>query len=334
MSNTIYTRSFAGMDKRVWYVLIVLILVPLALMAYFLAEKKECVPVKFIPRSVLHDTIFLANDPILFSTLSDPNDFNWDFGDQTGRFYGQSVEHTYKSEGDYIVTIRSAFGCEDYRRITVLKPYEPTDDNIPPFYTDKGIVGDSSAVEGETKSFTCKVESDTCFWFMRGNPEMKKGKTVSFRFLRAGKIEIDLYISNDFRKKYTKTIIVEKKADTIKPWSPRPDTIVERLPPSMTDAEIQKKYMDLLAGVVNNVDYDPNEFFRHLCKGGLTPAATLYKKKRESYPLNVILAKLKGKEIKTKFVGIKTSSRPARIIEVKIHRGNDECVNLVEIVYD
>ncbi|MBC7889027.1 MAG: PKD domain-containing protein [Ferruginibacter sp.] len=232
--NRIHKRKIMGLDKRVWGVMVIAIILPLLLLSYYLVDKKECLPVDFYFKSMSEKTgnEFLPGETIIFKASSKSDDITWDFGDQSPKAYGNYIIHEFHSAGNYAVNASTGSGCEKIKQVTIKKMVSELGNTLTVGYVaGEEIIGPHSTIAGKEEWFMCMVTASAYAWSVVNYPKMHQtGLSAKFKFPSPGKYNVQVILDNDQSKRYSKEIIV--KDETGKPEPANTKEVIRQLIPS------------------------------------------------------------------------------------------------------
>ncbi len=358
-NNSVYTRRIKGLDRKVWLVMILTIVLSLGLLSYTVFNKKECIPVDFVI-TVLpgesRDSIYFVGETLFFKSSTLATDISWDFNDGSEQAFGKNVSHKFKTEGDYIITVSTGLGCEAVRRITIKKAIGPEVKPLANYTIGGEIEGPVKIMTGREARFICIVSADSYEWSIENLPLMTRtGPTAKFIFPRPGKYLVQVMLDKDRNKRFGKEIEVEeadiddgskpkrllpKDTDVFKPYDPpqhetrkeelvaKPaaDTPVVVAPPANKSIYIADRvFLSYLEKVVNK-EMAVADFDKYLCGGGGTPVVVNGDQKSPktfAWLCNELSAKKKKLVIFSKTIKVESA---------QLHRING-CVTLIDVKY-
>ena len=155
-ARIIYTRKVKGLDNTVWFFMIIIMMLSLALLTSFLIGRTKCVPFTFVitPNS---DSGYYTEKNLSFSLSVSAKNITWDFGDGTPVKTGVYVTHKYYKEGRYLVTAIIKEDCQETKEVIVRKsPFDHTIGNE--------IAGPESIGIGKDADFNCLVYANKWSW--------------------------------------------------------------------------------------------------------------------------------------------------------------------------
>jgi hypothetical protein len=212
-TSGIFTRRSSGLDRKVWFAMVVTMLLSFMLVSYKLVTKnneKACSnPLVFV-NGLKENSVktYLTGDVIWFKTpITSARKATWIFGDSARKEEGFTVAHTYTHEGIYLVSVITDGGCATYTKINVIaRSFQPVDSagNIIEHIvgTDQAPLGKYKFSTNDTaKSYKWTVENDN-------NYDPQFGRTGTFYFRTPKKYILKLVLNNDVNKTYRKEILV------------------------------------------------------------------------------------------------------------------------------
>ena len=352
-SNNFYTRKKFGLDNRVWYVMLTVIVVSIGLLSYQLADTKKCVPIHFTFRRLLaaeSDTavsVFHVGETIMFSASKNPDIISWDFDDNSGVQYGQFINHEFKMERDYYVTARVGRGCNDVQKISIIKAAEaasaPSSDQII-------TGGDSTVYPNIRQTYTCMQPADYYDWNLDGYPAMRQqgvAASAKFTFPKPGTYTIRVTLNHDVSKQYPRIVIVSEEIrpappafvpDTAKPSSITNDQTSNT--PIIND-QAKAEFENMVKQVVGGADIQTLNFNKYLCYHIDKTKATLKQTDKAALGsrisdktdyFNLLCLQMPNMKTRKSSFG-KKSKIEVKKVELKVNP-DDGCVTLIVIEYE
>src|SRR5262245_4458970 len=107
-STSIFTKRFMGLDRGVWWVMLVVVVLSIGLAGYKISGDKPCVNMMVAINGTIKgdNKTFYVGETVRFVALfAEGKKVVWDFGDQSNKEQGMRSTHTYKKEGVFPVTI-------------------------------------------------------------------------------------------------------------------------------------------------------------------------------------------------------------------------------------
>lgn len=230
MNYNIYTRSWMGLDARVWVTLGVTVVLSIAVLSFTVLTEKPCVEfaVAATTSKGVSRPAYYIGETVLFHSSAD---VMWDFGDhQEGA--GKAVQHNYFSAGTYTVTVTVNGHCTQQVVVTV-KPL-PQAAVVPVVAID----GPEAPEVGEKAEYECPIPSGHYEWTVLNSPNFgtqEKEKAV-FSFPTPGTRILELRLDNDPSKVFHKTIDV-LPAEVVTPRRTT-DVVVPRMGKPKTGAPV------------------------------------------------------------------------------------------------
>jgi PKD domain len=331
-SERILTRKTLGLDHRVWRVMIVLFVLSIGLYSYTLIDTPKCTPVDFKIKTIDNDSVFSTDEILSFSSLRFEKNITWDFGDNSPAGTGTFVTHRFAVEGKYYIKVTVNADCQFTKPITVRKAIV---ENI---NTKDQIDGHPSTFVGTGENYTTLAKAETYEWSIENHPEygVLNGQSVSYNFMSPGDFTIKLTLDKDRFKIYRKSVTVVENE------KPKPVEKIEKLidyeklakldkdnPPKEKMGISELTFADYLEKVIAG-QYFAKDFNDYLCLEGRTPVI-INGKSDKQVTFEQACAELNGKR-KNKFLGL--GKKSVHIKTVRLNRGNDNCVTMIEIKYE
>ncbi len=212
-SKATYTHQRMGLDKNIWTVMILTIVVCIGLLSYKAAFHKDCKDFTIGVKNMSSgdpQKIFVGETLSLTTSEGPGSNVTWDFGDKTSAKDGSLVMHSFAVEGNYPVTARINGRCEQIQMVSVHKPQasqEATADAGTPVIS---IIGKEDPEVGEQVNFSSNTPASVYEWTIqdRKDYDIKKGLNVSYSFRTPGRYVLKLKLDNDPNKVSTKYIMV------------------------------------------------------------------------------------------------------------------------------
>ena len=326
-THSIYNRKAFGLDNRVWIVLLLTIILSLGLLSYSMMKKKECIPVDFMAKSLgkNNDSVFVVGESVSFISNFNSPDVKWEFGDNSPKLYGASVDHVFLTEGYFFVSAGLNRDCQKIKKVHIIKAIATEQTSAIPNGSE--IEGPASTVAQRPETFTCLVTADYWEWSIANLPGVKTGQKVKLSFPAKGPYTVWVTLNHDRTKRYPKEIIVE---DSIAPLIPKPEDLGPLVPETLKNnipisEEMFKTYMQkVVAGEYNVHDFDNFLFF-----GGSTMVVLNgHEKKPEHF--DVVCGELKHKKRPQRVLWKKT----IEITKVVFHKDANNCIASIDIDYE
>ncbi|MBX2924969.1 MAG: PKD domain-containing protein [Chitinophagaceae bacterium] len=216
-------QSSFRIDERVFLTMLVICGTALVLLAFRFATYKPCMPIRIVSSSG-YMAVTTGELVRLSVEATDGNSFNWDFGDGNQKLVERyhTVEHTYKTPGDYTISVQVNGNCIEYIDIQVKEPDL--------FKTAKPlpvIISVDTVFAGE-KIYFSDTSSGAESWLWHfgetepGNVDARE-KNPSYVYKTTGVKIIRLMINNDPEQVNSKYIEVMKKPEKkLQEYQPRP----------------------------------------------------------------------------------------------------------------
>lgn len=208
-SYSFYSRSFLGIDKRVWFAMGGTLLAALLLLAFKVATHVRCTGVSLSAKgTVPHNTanVFYVNENVKFTaSMAHASEISWDFGDQTPGAIGANAGHKFASEGTFLVTVEVNGKCRESMRVQIRKmAVETTGETANP------INGNTTLYAGTPEIFSSGKSGNTYAWYIEEDASMgrKTDSAAAFTFNTTGEYTLVLQLDGDSGKTFRKTITV------------------------------------------------------------------------------------------------------------------------------
>ncbi len=307
-------------------------ILPVGLLSYRLLDKKKCIPVNFIIKTITShtDSTYSAGESLSFIGSNSEAQIKWDFGDNSAEVTGQYVTHKYLSTGSFEVSAFTGVSCQTVKKITIELPSGPgkSSDQV---NSGEEIIGPLSTTAGFDVTFTCMVSAQSYEWSIPNYPKMiRTGSSAKFVFPAAGKFLVQVTLDHDRTKRYTKEIIVEALPvvkqlvpEDVKPLIPND---VKPLPdPKTFSVKISDAVFTEYLGQVIDKKMAAPDFDKYLCYKGETKVVS----NGDIITFNALCEEISGKK-RRKFIIGKTK---IKINSALLRRDNDGCVNIIEVKY-
>ncbi|MDF2383705.1 PKD domain-containing protein [Nostoc ellipsosporum NOK] len=208
-SYSFYSRSFLGLDKRVWFAMGGTLLAAVLLLAFKVATHVRCTGVNLTATgTVPHATtnVFYVNEKIRFTaSMTHASEISWDFGDQTPGALGAATEHKFAAEGTFLVTVEVNGKCRESMRIQIRKMAVETSGETP-----NPINGNTTLYAGTPEVFTSGRSGNSYLWYIEEDASMgrKTDSAAAFTFNTTGDYTLVLQLNGDTNNVFRKTITV------------------------------------------------------------------------------------------------------------------------------
>ncbi|HYH14968.1 MAG TPA: PKD domain-containing protein [Flavisolibacter sp.] len=216
-TSTIYTKRSKGLDKRVWFTLLVTCSLCTLFLGYTYITHKSCTLSSVIKASTPSDPSgkYLPGETVWFQ-LSEPvnRPITWDFGDGSDPVKGDTVDHQFMSAGIYKVKATILDSCMlmmDVRIKSTLYTGMATSGS-------NEIYGENRLEEGARGLYYSVVEDAQAYeWVVSGgkDPQRQTNSIGVFHFRKAGDYTIQLTINNDPATRTIKKVKVVKATPQI-----------------------------------------------------------------------------------------------------------------------
>ncbi len=340
--TSIFTRKRMGLDNKVWFSMLMVILLSLGLVGYKFkgsGEKIDCKAIAiYVNGRANTDSVFFRTGELLtFRSPINPGDkVSWDFGDGSKTIEGFSSVHSFKLAGIYNVTAVINGECFFDKKVKIKKAEPVIRDSLGNI--TENIIGEEQGLVGDNLVFSTPLPASTYEWYIENNNNYpkKSGDSISYKFRSAGNYILVLVLNQDRSKKFTKTIIVSDlrapERDLITPRVLIPketepkDTLVRVAPIDtsklkkeapkkfkyLTDQQFVINMQALVCGTMEAAAFDA-----YLCLGQNTPVIANGKGGKTFASL---AAEIHGKKIE--------------IESVTAARENENCVVTLTVKYD
>ncbi|HTN45461.1 MAG TPA: PKD domain-containing protein [Flavipsychrobacter sp.] len=263
--KSIFTRTKANIDTRVWLTLIITTILSTGLLAYKIADNVHCVPFDIVVKGYTagkEKSFYLGNSIHFTTTFVGKGEIVWDFGDK-GKATGAAVSHAYQHEGTFIVSATVSGKCVETYKLSVVRLEQIKSANS--VSMDNPISGPEVIYTGDPASFTSALAADRYEWSVLNSPEfpVQTSASATFSFPVAGTRIIELRLDGDASKIYRKNIQVlpqQKTAEAL-PMPTGSDPLPPVLPPP---SHAQEELAEEKEPAKPKVMIIPNEEFRNL----------------------------------------------------------------------
>jgi hypothetical protein len=350
MSRTslIYSRSFLGLDIKVWVTLLIVIIISILLFGFKIINNTSCPPITLRTQGTMphkQSNVFYINESILFTASANRAEkVEWYFADGTPLVPGSEKKHSFSAEGDYLVTAIINGKCEETLPIVIRQ--RGTNSKLLADSTPQSpIVGNTHATAGSIEEYRCNIQASVYKWTIEKNApvEEKFGQSVSFSFSDTGTYNMILQLDDDESKVWKQTIFVRPlsgagniedpslipppktlplpRTDRVRDQGPTSTTLPDPTAPPMPvpvpiPVKPAKKYYQIPPQELENMlrevvakKRDVPDFDNILCNGGNTMVTANDK----SISFSELCKKLKDKKglvFKSKVKDIKVTSAP------------------------
>jgi len=216
----IYSRSFLGLDIKVWTTLLVVILISILLFGFKIINNTSCSSIIVVTQGTMphkQSNVFYVNESISFTaSAKHAKKVEWDFADGTPRESGARKKHSFSAEGDYLVSAIINGKCKETLPVAIRQRGTNsnllTDDNSP----QSPIVGNSYATAGTIETYRCNIQASAYKWTIENNAlfEEKFGQSASFTFSDTGTYHLILQLDDDENKVWKQMVLVRPAAGT------------------------------------------------------------------------------------------------------------------------
>jgi hypothetical protein len=340
-SASIFTKKRMGLDNKVWFSMMTIVILSIGLFGYNLksgGEKKPCrlITIYVNGRAESDNVFFTAGQPITFrSPISPGDEVSWDFGDNSKNGEGFSAVHSFKDDGSYKIIATVNGRCSYEKNIRIRKPEPAIRDSLGNI--TESIIGLDQGFVGDNFVFSTPLHANNYEWYIENNNSYPKktGDTVSYKFRSEGKYILVLMLDQDRSKKYSKDITIapivksdggliipkilipkEKPRDTIVHAPPIDTGKLGKVPPkkfvSLTNEQFVLYMQYVVCGTMAAKDFNS-----YLCQGENTPVISNGKGGKT---FGALCAELLGKKIE--------------IESVIVTRENEDCAVLLTVKWD
>ena len=213
-TSSIFTRRSMGLDRKVWLVMSIVIILCVGLFSYRLIDKnadKPCLPVTVMINGVINNRSLTFNmgEMLIFKATTAPGDeITWDFGDNTKIQEGFTTSHQFSKAGIYDIRVLVNKKCDNPAKVNIIKPapiIRDTAGNI-----TENIIGPEVASTGETLKYTTPLQATSIEWNIANNDNYltRTTRDATFKFGLAGTYVIQLTLDKDRQKRYTKSVVI------------------------------------------------------------------------------------------------------------------------------
>lgn len=201
-AENIYTRSYRGLDKGVWVLVLATMVLSLGLLSFFVIKRNNCIPFSISVASG-SDSVYYTGKTINFNTTISAKEMIWDFDDSTARETGIYVKHAFSKPGKYSVRAWTQAACEETFIITVKQ--DPND------IRGSEIFGDEVVKQNKDVEYFCTKYASKSHWAVVGHsnvPITMNGIKARFRFPSPGTYTIQVTLEGERLVTYSKDIVV------------------------------------------------------------------------------------------------------------------------------
>ncbi|MBC7829329.1 MAG: hypothetical protein H7122_16390 [Chitinophagaceae bacterium] len=216
----IYSRSFLGLDIKVWTTLLVVIFISILLFGFKIINNTSCISITVVTQGTMphkQSNVFYVNESISFTASArNAKKVEWDFADGSSLESGAEKKHSFSAEGDYLVTVIVNGKCKEILPVAIKQRGANsnllTGDNTP----QSPIVGNSYATAGAIETYRCNTQAAVYKWTIENSAsfEEKLGQSVSFSFSDTGTYNLILQLDDDENKVWKQTIFVRSVSGT------------------------------------------------------------------------------------------------------------------------
>lgn len=261
-SNNIFTRTRAGIDIRIWFMMIAITIGAAGLLGFKVATHVACTPFSIAGKGYTagKQNSFYINQAVAFTAnYTGAGEIIWDFGDH-GRGKGDSVSHVFKHEGQYTVSATVNGKCVETYKVFIVELQQQQNNAVS---MENPISGPELIYAGDPASFNSALAADRYEWTVLNSPEfpVQTGVTATFIFPVAGTKIIELKLDSDAKKVYRKNMQVLPKIKAEAPVNPLPVNELPPLPPPTVVNE-PKEENEPVKPAAPKVMIIPNEEFK------------------------------------------------------------------------
>lgn len=216
-TSGIFTRRASGLDRRVWFTMIVTILLSFALVSYkMVTGKKEtaCASPLIFVNGIKDDgsKTYIAGERLWFKTpIGTGGNATWDFGDSAKQIQGFNAAHIYTRKGIFQVSVTLEGGCIARTKLVVIEPLPAVDSAG---HVIEHILGSDQVAPGKY-TFSTPDIANTYKWAIENdnNFQPQFAKEGMYTFRTAGRYTLKLTLNNDRNKTFRKEILVVDVSD-------------------------------------------------------------------------------------------------------------------------
>lgn len=234
--HSIFTNKKLYIDKNVWVVMIITILLCLVLLGYRKIENDSCSPFTISSHSLLtdRDGKYETGQTIIFSTtLPGGKEATWYFGDKTmrQRSASASMRHKFNEQGVYTVRAITNGNCSSELIVNIKKSenlvIQGADRNIHPIK----IYGNGFPAIGKPEKYLSDVLGNTYEWKIINKSSFPtiNQQAANYTFTKPGLYVLQLTIDHDRNKR--SQIEINVSEDLAKALSKRNETPDLAFPP-------------------------------------------------------------------------------------------------------
>ncbi len=333
-ASSIFTRSRMGLDTRVWLTMIVTIALSFILVGFKMAFTTSCVSMPITIKNVTAgkpNTYYLGQTIHFTIAGGKGKEITWDFGDNKMTTKGDSVMHTYLTEGNFTVTATINGKCKEMTSLVIVQLGNSKPVSVQEPVETTPITGPDAPHAGEPVNFTCEDAADSYEWSIVNAPNfaIQSAPVATYTFPVPGTQTIELKLNHDDKKVYHKTIQVlpsnktEKTTATnmpVAPVVPPPSLPEKKQEPKPETPKVtviaDEEFKNMFDAVVEGKK-DASSFNQFLCNGGET---------------NVLLNGDTWETVATFCTKIHDKKKFV-IKSVKVIRNETNCVSVLKIEY-
>ncbi|WP_118974065.1 PKD domain-containing protein [Taibaiella koreensis] len=213
--SRIYSRNRMGFDNKVWLTLLLTVLLSAGLLGFRIATTEPCYEARLNLKGVVAHArphYYFVGESIIFQAgMKRLQDVSWDFGDGSPAATGVTVTHSYKQEGNFLVTATINGRCLQSVNVHISPIALATPVTATPSANGEGaIIGKDFAAAGELAIYQTGMTAGAYEWTIENNTAFppKPGNKVSYSFTEPGSYVLKLKLDNDETKVYRKTITI------------------------------------------------------------------------------------------------------------------------------
>jgi hypothetical protein len=220
------SSCYLCLDKSVWLVMFVLIIISLGLMGYRKATYEPCVEFTIFSKGFSENTNnqFTVGDDIRFTvSRRDGKNIVWNFGDSIEEKGTTVITHNYNRDGRFDVTATINGKCQSITTVYIRKP------NVNRNYTEQNnspalITGSDAPEVNKPAIYMTNTTAESYEWSVLNRNEYKNqtGKFAAFNFKTEGRYTLQLKLDNDRQKIFTKEIFVKPSTAIVNNNNPLP----------------------------------------------------------------------------------------------------------------
>ena len=190
-TNIIFSRTYIGIDTRVWHTMLVVLLVSALFLSFKMATYKPCGEFEIKPIAINAGKVdhFYTGETILFTAAIPPNsNLVWDFGDRTSTVSGNNIKHSFLHDGNYLVTVLLNKTCMQVLSVYIEEFKNKTPIISTPVEMKNIVVGTDTPHVGESVKYISSISGSSYEWSVLNAPEYPTvtDSVANYKFVTPG----------------------------------------------------------------------------------------------------------------------------------------------------